>query len=340
MAIRKKPSRTRKAAGAKRPAPRKQATKKRATKKVSAKPRRKAPAKRAAKAPAKAPAKAAARKPSRRSPARAPKRVAPPSPEPAANALAPDPDGFFVARVRGEEEARHAPHPMTGAPAEGASRWVEPPRGWEGSRPVLPVHEESLGELPAAYGDDAFIALPRDPRTLFFYWDLSAGTVQSAFAGLDGPRAQLWILARQGEGWERVRTIDFAIESRSYYVNDLEPGRTYRGEIQAVDRHGYARRVGASSNATGLPPVGPSQAVDDRFARIPWELPLPRLLGRGEEGGPFSEDLRALLARLSDWGRFPDRPWGGSVAGGARPSSPEFAPSFFPDDSSSRDEKK
>jgi hypothetical protein len=229
---------------------------------------------------------------------------------------------------------------MTGTPAEGTSRWAEPPRGWEGARPILPVHQEDLGELAGAYGDDAFIALPRDPRTLFFYWDLAAGTVQSAFAGLDGPRAQLWILARQGEGWERVRTIDFAIESRCYYVNDLQPGRTYRGEIQAVDRHGYARRVGASSNATALPPVGPSPAVDDRFARIPWELPLPRLLVRGEEGGPFSEDLRALLARLSDWGRFPDRPWGGSAAGGARPSSPEFAPSFFPDGSSLRDEKK
>jgi hypothetical protein len=97
--------------------------------------------------------------------------------------------------------------------------------------------------------------------------------------------------------------------------------------------------VGPSSNAVALPTVGPSPDIEDRFARIPWDLPLPRLLGRGQAGGPFSEDLRALLARLSDWGRYPDRPWGGSVAGGARPSSPAFAPSF-PEAPSGRDEKE
>lgn len=251
----------------------------------------------------------------------------------------PDPEGFFVARVRGEEEVRHAPHPLAEPPVEGAGRWAEQPPAREGSHPVMPAYEEHLGDLPWSYGDDAFIALPRDPKTLFLYWDLSAATVRAGFEGLDAPRAELWVFAAQGEGWERVRVQEFAIESRTFYVHDLEPGRTYRAEIQAIDRHGNARRVGHGSNAMPLPPVGASSLVDDRFVRIPWDVPLPRLLGRGRAGGPFPEDLRALLARLSDWGRFPDRPWGGSVAGGAAPSSPGSAPSFFPTGPAGREGK-
>jgi hypothetical protein len=66
-----------------------------------------------------------------------------------------------------------------------------------------------------------------------------------------------------------------------------------------------------------LPPLGPSPIIDDRFIRIPWDLPLGRLLGPGHAGGPFSEEARALLARLSDWSRFAVRgAAGGGSAGG------------------------
>lgn len=232
----------------------------------------------------------------------------------------PDPDGFFVARVRGEDAVRDAPHPL-----------VEPaPAGDEDEEAVSPAApDERLGELPWGYGDDAFVALPRDPRTLFLYWDWSPDTRARAFEGLDHPRAQLWILARSGEGWERVRTIDFALESRGYYVHDLQPGRTYRAEIHAVDRHGRERILSHGSNEVALPPVGPSPLVDDRFVRIPWELPLGRLVGPGHAGAPFSEEARALLGRLSDWSRFAGREsWGSSAGGmGGRPSSPTGGPS-------------
>jgi hypothetical protein len=106
-------------------------------------------------------------------------------------------------------------------------------------------------------------------------------------------------------------------------VHDLEPGRVYRAEIHAVDRSGQARRFGRGSNEMMLPPLGPSPVIDDRFIRIPWEVPLGRLLGSGHAGGPFSDEARALLARLSDWSRFAARPGAGSAGGpGGRPTSP------------------
>jgi hypothetical protein len=232
--------------------------------------------------------------------------------------VGPDPEGFFVARVRGEEAVRESPHPMseTAPPEPEEFREID-----EGTQRVGP-YDEGLGDLPWSYGDDAFVALPRDPRTLFLYWDVSRATLDAAFAGLDHPRAQLWIFAQGGGGWDRLRAIEFALESRGYYVHDLEPGRTYRAEIHAIDRAGRDRLVGRPSNELALPPVGPSPVVDDRFIRIPWDLPLGQLLGPGHPGGPFSDEARALLARLSDWSRF-GKTWGGSAGGiGGRPSSP------------------
>jgi hypothetical protein len=67
--------------------------------------------------------------------------------------------------------------------------------------------------------------------------------------------------------------------------------------------------------------------VDDRFARIPWDMPLGRLLGPGHPGGPFSDEARALLARLSDWTRFSSSgTWGSAGGMGGRPSSPTSPP--------------
>lgn len=232
----------------------------------------------------------------------------------------PDPDGYFVARVRGEDALRDAPHPMAEATGEG---WDEADEA-----PGPAVYDEQLGDLPWSYGDDAFVALPRDPRTLFVYWDWAQGTLARAFEGLERPRTQLWVFAREGEGWSRVRVLDFALESRSFYVHDLPPGRTYRAEIHVVDRAGRERLLDGPSNDSALPPTGPSPVVDDRFVRIPWELPLGRLLGPGHAGGPFADDVRAQLARLSDWSRFAAPTWGGSAGGmGGRPFSPTSGPS-------------
>jgi uncharacterized protein len=234
----------------------------------------------------------------------------------------PDPEGYFVARVRGEDAARAAPHPLTESDADEAPDLEE-------ATPATSTVDEDLGDLPWGYGDDAFVALPRDPRTLYLYWDHSNGAVAHAFAGLDHPRAQLWVFARVGSSWERVRVVEFALESRGYYVHDLDPGRVYRAEIHVVGRQGEDRLVGAPSNETVLPPVGPSPLVDDRFIRIPWNVSLGRLLGPGHSGGPFSEEARALLARLSDWSRFASKAvWGGSAGeSGDRPSSPTSAAS-------------
>jgi hypothetical protein len=63
--------------------------------------------------------------------------------------------------------------------------------------------------------------------------------------------------------------------------------------------------------------------IDDRFLRLPWEVPVGRLLGPGHAGTPFPDDARALLSRMSDWARFSEKPPTSASAGGmgGRPTS-------------------
>jgi hypothetical protein len=217
-----------------------------------------------------APSKVASKAPARRKPA-APKTkkarspVAVPVPAPASDE--PIIEGFFVARVVSEREARR--HGLTEAQTPVAA---EPP--------MSPGYDEGLGELPAGYGDDSIVLLPRDPHTLFVFWDFSERSRRAAAEGLDAPRAVLRVL----EDERLVREADFALESNSFYVHGLPPGRTYRLEAHFVGRDGRSRQLGTSTSTVALPRLGPSDDVTVRFLRLPWGLRLIALRRSLEEG--------------------------------------------------------
>ncbi|MGZ3460058.1 MAG: DUF4912 domain-containing protein, partial [Archangium sp.] len=146
-------------------------------------------------------------------------------------------EGFFVARMAGEHEVWH--HHLT----ESQRRR---PRETLGS----PDYDERLGELPMDYEDDTALLLPRDPHTLFILWDFSAEARRRALDGLESPRA---VLRVYDDSDVLVRVIDIALESRSYYVHGLPPGRPYRVEAHFVGSSGRSRRIGHSSNRVFLP---------------------------------------------------------------------------------------
>jgi hypothetical protein len=169
-------------------------------------------------------------------------------------------EGFFVARVAGEGEARR--HHLTEEQAPAAVE--HHPNGG---------YDERLGELPMTYQDDAALILPRDPQTLFFFWDFRRETREEAAAGLTDPRAVI----RVYDGQTLVKEQDFAFESRSFYVHGLPPARSYRVEACFVGRDGRVKRVGRATNTIALPNLGPSSDTTVRFLRIPWGLPLSQL---------------------------------------------------------------
>lgn len=192
-------------------------------------------------------------------------------------------EGFFVARIVGPEEARR--HHMT----NDSNRHAVETRS-------KPVYEEHLGELPASYGDDSAIALPQDPQTVFFYWDFNESTQRRAFDGLPGAKALLRIF----DGDALVREQDFALESKSFYVRGLTPGRRYRLEAHAVARDGQSRRIGKSTNLVAVPPEGPSADTTVRFLRAPWSLPVGRMMDAIREGHAKVSETPGALRHYLD----------------------------------------
>ena len=186
------------------------------------------------------------------------------------------------------------------------------------------VYEELLGELPERYRDDAFVALAVDPQTLFLYWDHADDTVRAAAASLPGPRA---VLSIHSEG-RRVKEIDFALESRAYYIRGLTPGRSYHAEIDFVGNDGRRQRLGRPSNAVDLPPSGPSDVIDDRFIAFPWELRKGWHLEQRPAPGQASRELAAGALRGGLSG-LPLRPWlegGGGLSGRTTSGAPSGRP--------------
>ncbi|MCP3161664.1 DUF4912 domain-containing protein [Myxococcus qinghaiensis] len=200
---------------------------------------------------------------------------APPSVEPIEQHPAePLIEGFFVARVRGEAEARrhHLQQPPEPTP--------EPP-------PFAAAEPEAQEPLPREYHDDTALLLPRDPHTLFALWDFSPATRSRAMKGLEEPRAVLRVF----DGDSLVREMDCALESRGYYIHGLPAGRPYRVEAHFVGRDGKAHRIGPSSNRVALPPTGVSTDTSVRFLRrpvpvepeAPAAVPVPTLAPENHE---------------------------------------------------------
>jgi hypothetical protein len=188
---------------------------------------------------------------------KSPAPTEPPAPEAPAQvaqyAAEPLVEGFFVARVAGEQEAFR--HHLT----ESQRRQPREALG-------APDHAEKLGELPMEYADDTALLLARDPHTLFVLWDFSQAARERALTGLESPRAVLRVF---DDGDTLLRVIDVALESRSYYIHGLPPGRPYRVEVHFVGGSGRSRRIGHSSNRVFLPPLGASSDTSVRFLRMP-----------------------------------------------------------------------
>ncbi|WP_223634038.1 DUF4912 domain-containing protein [Corallococcus sp. EGB] len=197
----------------------------------------------------------------------------PATPEPP-HAAEPLVEGFFVTKMAGENEARR--HHLL----EEQSPRLPP-------ADASPERNEHLGMLPLDYQDDALVLLARDPHTLFVFWDFSDASRSRALDDLPSPRAVLKVF--DGEGVSRE--VDFALESRSYYLQGMEPGRTYRVEAYFVGADGRSRRIGHSSNRATLPPAGPSADTSIRFLRMP--------------PPPVVDRLRAAAASASATARVP-----------------------------------
>lgn len=146
------------------------------------------------------------------------------------------------------------------------------------SSTMLASVDEGLADLPEGYGESRVVLLPRDPQWAFTYWDI--------------PNDHRQDLRRQGGQQLALRLYDVTNVNLDYqsphsvqeYPCD-ELAREWYLPIPVSDRDylvdiGYRTGDGrwlvlARSTPVRIPPVYPSDWIDDQFLTISWEEELP-----------------------------------------------------------------
>ncbi len=137
--------------------------------------------------------------------------------------------------------------------------------------------DQDLGELPDGYGESRIMLMPRDPQWAYAYWDV--------------PNSHKEELRRQGGQQLALRIYDVtdidinhqAPHSVQEYLCD-EMAREWYLPIPVSDRN-YVADIGyrcadgrwlvlARSAAVSIPPVYPSDWVEDAFITVNWEQDL------------------------------------------------------------------
>ena len=148
-----------------------------------------------------------------------------------------------------------------------------------------------LPELPRVSGAPLLFAIPRDPRTLFTYWNVDWSDLFSEKEPID---RQVYLRIRRGDGSDES---DVAVEPMlgSYYADVVQPGAEYQTELGFYDGGGNWSPI-ASSEMVTMPPEDVSENMELDLATVPFHLSFQRLvdLFRVSNGNA----LGAILARL------------------------------------------
>ena len=154
-----------------------------------------------------------------------------------------------------------------------------------------PELDESF-EYPETYGESAITLMVRDPYWLFTYWefapdlrsDLAARIGESA---LLQSRLVLRVYDVTGTDLEHPvehRDIDIAHGARNWYINVMRVEREYCVDVGVITPDGSFIVI-ARSNRVVLPPVGPSDVVDEEWVTLESLEEIYRQVERGPTSG-------------------------------------------------------
>jgi hypothetical protein len=166
--------------------------------------------------------------------------------------------------------------------------------------------DEGFGDLPGGYGESRIVLMPRDPQWAYTYWDI--------------PNEHREELRRQGGSRLALRFYDVTdIDLSSQRPHSLqqyecdELAREWYLPVPVSDRD-YVVEIGyicfdgrwlvlARSAAVRVPPVYPSDWIEDKFITIPWDEdlrgktflelvpPSKRMAAGAVEGNPIYDQI-------------------------------------------------
>jgi hypothetical protein len=164
------------------------------------------------------------------------------------------------------------------------------------SKYYLGVHDTpELDEgfaYPETYGENAITLMVRDPYWLFTYWefapDLRADLVaRMGEEALLASRIVLRVYDVTGvdpDHANEYRDIDIAPGARNWYINVMRVEREYCVDVGVITPDGSFVVI-ARSNRVSLPPVGPSDVVDEEWVTLEPLEEVYREVERGPSSG-------------------------------------------------------
>ncbi len=126
--------------------------------------------------------------------------------------------------------------------------------------------------IPDSYGDDKLVAMVRDPRWTYCYWELEGGGCQRIIDGRGQAFADsaTWIIRAHNLSDGSSNDVGIDAGARSWYLQ-TEPGSKYRFEIGMVGPEGEFLPVAASAEVE-TPGEDISDQVDEQWMLIREEL--------------------------------------------------------------------
>jgi uncharacterized protein len=137
--------------------------------------------------------------------------------------------------------------------------------------------DEGLGDLPSGYGESRIVLLPRDPQWAYAYWDIPIEHKNELrYHGGQQLALRIYDVTDINIDHQSPHSIqEYPIDemAREWYLPIPVSDRSYTIDIGY--RCGDGRwLVLARSTSVNIPPVYPSDWIEDIFITIPWEEEL------------------------------------------------------------------
>ncbi len=173
--------------------------------------------------------------------------------------------------------------------------------------------------LPEGYGETNAALLPRDPHWMFVYWEIT-NSKKSEICKIYGNDIfdksrqviRVYDVTDTGEGSSKFFDIPVILDSKNWYINVSESGRTYICELGLITEDG--RFIGiVKTNKVALPAGRVSDVSDEKWMSVSGDfeklLQLSGIEYIGKGSGEVAkslaqrwEMLKSVFSRSASWG--------------------------------------
>jgi uncharacterized protein len=141
----------------------------------------------------------------------------------------------------------------------------------------LAVADENLGEIPGGYAESKIVLLPRDPQWAYAYWDITTEHKQELRAqGGQQLALRLYDVTDINMGLQSPHSIqEYPLDemAREWYLSIPVSDREYLLDIGFRCADGRWLMLARSAEIR-IPPVYPSDWIEDHFVTIDWKEDL------------------------------------------------------------------